>query len=419
MSSVSLDYLFSKFEHDSDLLSLHIAISAALVRNQPIRQRRRKMYSSLCSTLSMTLITISVLARPMYLNGNLDTTLRLGTSTPGIITTSKLDKIEPLELTLALPSGITTNNEVARETGETHTLSGTLGPQATALFEHSSQQNKPFSITPDFIMWLHHLQDLGSRNLPNHGVPIYSLPTFDGSRSNVIQGFQTHDSSVGNLANVMKDQRHSIIEPASFENRPISRVPEVTEDSRKYNIGNNKGLPSKGKEKVVISPDGRKIYTRIRESMVKLSELGTKELEAEAGIQGEMVKLFSDLKAKLNQRMKEDGSTGMKLHVRRAFDRAQKKLITTFLGFLIKNHSHAGGKGDREVLISGWEYLKSYMLNWQDANLEVVLNLKDLRVDDRVREWTPDKVLAYLMWMNRRHALPSKVLYKFVSGWKN
>lgn len=412
----------------------------------------------------MTICKIS--AKPMYFKGKLDTELRLGTSNLETIPIPKLGGADPLAITLSSPSTIS-------KLDNTDALKLTLAPSSEftpkkassasrtpkkTRFKYKTQPKQSLTITPDGKLWLDdyiipkpmsHLQGnhasvipyeslmIGAipSSLPTHYVegaaPInlhireastHSLSRYHGSESTSFQGFPTPARPPENFPNRIEESRHSIIEPVSFEIRPVqsSRVTEEPKVSGTYSNVDEKSPTTQARHDDVIEPDGYKPYTVTHVSMPELTKFGQTQLRARVEFRLEIAIWFGDLEEILVERSKAEKITGLaRGDIRRALDRAQNKLTPTFCGFLIRSYHHPRGRSDIELLREGWEYLKKYMEKWKYVNLAVVAKLHDLKVDSSVSQWTPDEVLAYLMWFYGRNALSTKFLSKFTNGWPN
>ncbi|EGG11494.1 uncharacterized protein MELLADRAFT_102514 [Melampsora larici-populina 98AG31] len=413
------------------------------------------MQHSLCSTVIIGFITLcTVLTRPSYLAENLDTTLRLGTSNHGTIKISQLGKVDPLsstlapsftisklanplDLTLGPTSELTTKNVVSPKN---HKFSDTSGIQKTNLFKHIPQEKLSFGSTPDVETWLDHqnihisvtkpvshllgdhhntlpsnnlmlkpflssfltqpLQGSGSRNLHIHQVPTHRLPRFSGPSS--AQGIPTRDSSVQKPAIIKLDNPHPKIGPP-FHPTQKFKVPEETKVPGTYSSRHEKLPSSRRKYQNVIDPHGKKTNTAIREDMSILSRVGKMVLKDSVafgeGIKGWLIVLRDTL----IQRIVAEKPVGIESSdIERAFCRAKQKFVPTFIGFLMTRYNNPSGKSRKKLLNGGWEYLKSYMNDWPDLNFEVAFKLKDIKVDSDVWEWTPDKLLIYMVWMDSR-----------------
>ncbi|EGF97961.1 uncharacterized protein MELLADRAFT_113947 [Melampsora larici-populina 98AG31] len=267
-----------------------------------------------------------VLTKPLYSNGrDLETELKLGfgTSNPGSRTIakprSKLEKTDPLELTLGPSSELTTVSS------ETHKSSGALGIQNPDLFKVSTREKESFSTTPDFKMWLndqvvelpkpmspphethhndipynslmfeaisstlppHQLQAPGSRNTHIDEVPTHSSPRFHGSGSNLVQGFPTRDSSVQALANIAEDQHRSIIGAPAFKShpRPKSRAQTATKFPGRYR---GRSGTTKGKHASGLNPVTHVLYIPQRGEMYDLADIAKKEMQKHDALRKEI-----------------------------------------------------------------------------------------------------------------------------------
>ncbi|EGG11497.1 uncharacterized protein MELLADRAFT_59714 [Melampsora larici-populina 98AG31] len=437
------------------------------------------MYHSVFSITTILFILISIIfTRPMHLNRrHLDAALKLGVSSPDTITISRLDKIDPLELTLAQPSTTSKFDEVdslgltleqptlldstlaSPSTFTTRIIASpeqnklsSIGIQKTDSFKHRAQEQQPFRITSDGKIWLadqivqpikpvpyplgysrifipdrnlmfegdpssfppHTLQGSSSRNTQIHEVPPQILPIYYGSGSQPVQSFPVHDPSAENFVNLMKYQHHPILDPYPLENQPIEiKVLGINQSGKK------EVLPSRGKQKDVIDPDGRKSFSTIRDEMSDLSKFGTSQIWERDEIRQEIATWFEALKDLLVKRIEKDKIVGMKSSdVQRALGRGQKKLTPTFFGFLINKYKPTRDQNLESLIIYSWDYLKSYMVQWKEVDLAVVVNFKYVPVGTGVWNWTPEEVLAYYMWVDIKNTLESKVLSKFVVGWE-
>ncbi|EGG11489.1 uncharacterized protein MELLADRAFT_91059 [Melampsora larici-populina 98AG31] len=409
----------------------------------------------------------------MYLNGkHLDTTLKLGQSNSGTVsikqigisdslelalapplappsTTSKLEDTDWLRLTLAPPSGITTQDISPGK----HELFSASGIQRKIPFKRSSQRKQFFRITPDVERWLggkhvqfskpvpHLLGDhrsamphkhmmVGSfpSSLSTHIIQDSSsryIPRSHGSGSNAVQPFAPRESTAEDLENTLEDRHHSIIDPASSKSHPIqiSGDQDETKVPEKHSTEHGRPPPSGEQQTDIFDPDGSETYTAIRELMGTLSRSGKEIIGAHIEIRADIITWFNTLKVGLIQQTTESNKlNGLSARdIQRAVGRAYYKLTNPFLGFLIRYYKHTRESGniDPSLLTGGWKFLKRYMVQWHDVDLQAVLKLRGkLEVDDRVWKWTPEELLAHLMWMDRKEHLPTKVLSKFISEWK-
>ncbi|EGG11390.1 uncharacterized protein MELLADRAFT_102318 [Melampsora larici-populina 98AG31] len=439
-----------------------------------------RMYPSLILwlTTSIVFMTIStVLATPMNLNGDLDTALRLGTSEPGTIAISKLDKIDSLELTLA-PAMSSSDSSPAPEIDPLDLtlapssgiatkivspgklrLSGALGIQKIDPFKQSARQRQYLRITPDFEMWLEHqnsqltkpasqmrgshhniisnnnpmyqalpstfsgqdLQDTDSRYLQTHEVSAHSLSTLHASASNSVQGPSTREPAAEHFANLMQYQHHSIIEPPTFESHPVqmSRVPEENVISETFRIGVDASPPPRGEHVAFIAPASRRSYIALHNNMPRLHNSGRQELWIRPKLRAKIAKWFDDMKSILIARIQEKQMIGITPDdIKRALSFAQSKLTTAFLAFLLQNYDHIERQGNQDIIRGGWDYLESSMAEFQYVNLDVVLNLKYYKEARGYWESNPDQILAYLMWKDGRNTFSSVILSRFLYGWE-
>ncbi|EGG11496.1 uncharacterized protein MELLADRAFT_102516 [Melampsora larici-populina 98AG31] len=409
------------------------------------------MHQSIGSTTSIVFMIIcTILSKPMYLDKNIDTELRLGTSSMKTITIPKVDELDRLKLTLAPPSDLTTKDVVS---SKDHRLSGALGIQKTDTFKHPPQQKQSFRFIPDVTMWLndgniqlirpvshllgdhhnamtynnlmlkafpsgfptHHLQGSGSRNLQIHQVPTHGLPKSSGSSS--AQGFPTRASSAKDISNLIEVQHPTIIDLPSHrsQHRDMERALEKTGVPGKDSSGYKKSRASRARKEVVIKPNGGKTYMSARDTMTEWSGIAKDELSKHGGLGGEMTAWFDDLRVVLLNKLPDDESFGIKpSDITRVIGRAENKLTNIFLGFLITNHPGLGGRNNGELLRDGWEYLKSYITRWHHVNLKVLLSLKEIKADGEVWEWTSDEILAYLMWMDAKNVFSWKLFSRFL-----
>ncbi|EGG11389.1 uncharacterized protein MELLADRAFT_102317 [Melampsora larici-populina 98AG31] len=440
--------------------NLNITSRSSTTTNSPIQQHYTRMYHSLCSTASIALMTMcTVLTTPVDLDRNVDTVLRLGTLYPGTIVISKLDKIDPLdsklaaemvslELTLAAPSGTATNIVPPKQ----HGLSGVLGIQKTDSFKHSSQRKQRFRISPDVEMWLedqtvqpikpvshllenlqsiipynnlvfeaspsrlsaHNFQESVSRNSQIHEVSTRSLPRF---YANSLQG-STLDPFAVNFENMVQDHHRSIIKPRFSKFNPTSKVPEEKKISGTSKSGSKESLPIGGQNEASTVSNSRRAYRTILSNTSNLSTRGRQELWAHDRLKTEISRWFKQMEGTLKKRIKEDELIRIVPTdiIRKALNVAHRRLTTAFLGYLVRDYQMKG-KNNEELLSRGWEYLKSYMVQWESVNLEVVLNLQGIQVESYVGAWTPAHLLAYLMSVDGRKPCPPEVLSKFVFGW--
>ncbi|EGG11495.1 uncharacterized protein MELLADRAFT_102515 [Melampsora larici-populina 98AG31] len=343
---------------------------------------------------------------------------------PPPFTISKLENngiqdSDTLKLTLAPPSESTSKKTLPKRTVSRN--------QMNNLFKHTYQQKHPLRITPggkiclgDQIVQLtkpashsqrtypstmpdnnlmfkaysssfpkHQLQVSSSRNLDIREDPSHSVPRFPGSGSNSVQGVPTPEPSTENLESLIEDQHHDIIT-----------------------------LPSYGIRGFVQNV--HKSHIPIRENMYKLAKFGRQELWELEALRNEILKWFAGLKTRLTQIADEKDSTSTvtSRDIKKALNRAQIKLTNSFLGYLITNHKDFRGKSNERLLREGWQYLKRYMIQWKNTNFEIISNLKHLEADSRVWNWTSDDMFAYLMWMDGNNTLSSKVLARFIAGWK-
>lgn len=370
----------------------------------------------------------------MYLDEKLDTELRLGTATLGTNTITKLDGPIPLrishplpsptskdetdllKLTLAPSSGSTSKSSSPKKTGSS--------TRKKTQFKHTLQQKQSLRITSDGKLWLgdqivqlanpvshlqgnhlsiipyhnlmsetfpssfatHRLQGSDPRNLHLPETQTQSRPRFSGTNS--VQGLPTPSSSAQKLEDLLQDRHHPILH-----------------------------LPSYGSRGLI--PNAENSNTAMRVNMYRLARLGRQELWHFKAFREEIIKWFDSLNVKLTQRIKEKDSIGITSeNINKALDRAQSKLTYILLGFLITNYKNFRGKSDEKLLSEGWEYLKSYMVQWEDVNLERLANLKHIQANTGVWKWTSAETLGYLMWMDPKNTFSSKLFSRFISGWK-
>ncbi|EGG03853.1 uncharacterized protein MELLADRAFT_65314 [Melampsora larici-populina 98AG31] len=265
----------------------------------------------------------------------------------------------------------------------------------------------------------------GSSDLHHHvrEAPTHSSEIFHGSGSSSVQEFSTSEPSAEDMESLTEDQHQSIIDLQSVESHHIQTpsVPGDTGVSKEYNGGEEKSDPIREKNVDVIPPKVHKAHNAVRDGVSLLTRSGKHQIWGSLPFRKEIEIWFKPLKAKLIQRvLKENKLNGLKSRdIQRVLVRAKNKLTPTFFGALIANYHYIGDERNQKLLREGWEYLQSYMTNWEHADFDIVHECKHAgRVDNRVWEWTSDEVLGYLMWMDGRNGLSSKVLKKLISDWQ-
>ncbi|KAH9823970.1 hypothetical protein DFH28DRAFT_944150 [Melampsora americana] len=394
------------------------------------------MYHSVFSNMSMIMMcSFTVWTKPMYLDGSIDTTLRLGTSTPGasLGKISQLDTINSLELTLA-------------QTSAKNKLSSNLGTKRIHLFKDSSQQKQLVRITPHHSTCLQYkdtkptkhvslaLQHHQSKNpythltfcpypssMSKHNLQfLSSRHSHNQSGLTSLQGSSTIPQSLYQLFE-MQDQTNLHHLPSVSHLKDTTRAQEKIGISRTHHSQKETFIPFDRQHEDSNGHDGHESHESIlfHIDTYELAQYGKMALWGCDIVREEITSWFQEIKAMLTEDIDSQKYYGSKTDLRRALDRAHWKLTATFLGFLVKNHNHSGGTSKEEALSNGWRYLRNYMTHWKDVDLEVVFNLKGMKADDQVKDWTPQEVLAYSMWMNRRIHFPPKLLSKFVSGYES
>ncbi|KAH9824129.1 hypothetical protein DFH28DRAFT_944614 [Melampsora americana] len=400
----------------------------------------------LCLTMSiLTFHIFTVLTKPMHLDGNLDTTLRLATIASEIRTPPSADDVEPLELTLATSSSGT-------KVGSTTTkqfLHDALVINKNASFKPSSKDKKTSKLMKDGDLcientslrvpqakiyqprthyniipfgnlgveipgFVHHLQGPGSNAPCIHKVATQSTTSHNlGLKLNLAQRIKSHEL----YSNELKIHQFQPIPGPFFSHHP---TPSTRVQERVGITGSNtQSAQFKVKAKASIVFNGHKILKPKSAQMRRFSRLGRYKLQSCDVMWKDICSWFDQLESKLITKLAQHKEIGIKsCDLKMAVSQAQHKLTTAFLGFMIENRQLTGITNDEAILSEGWDFMKSYMAIWENVDFSRVLPFLNINFYHCGQWDSPEHVLAYLLNSHPNSILSVKVLSKFISSWK-
>ncbi|KAH9812425.1 hypothetical protein DFH28DRAFT_978436 [Melampsora americana] len=177
----------------------------------------------------------------------------------------------------------------------------------------------------------------------------------------------------------------------------------------------------KSKDKKIVSSDQEvhKLPQPDPHELTKFLKTGSDVVQKHP-INEEIKSWFSDLRNGILNHHQETCCFGIKGNqIRKALEFAKDRLTATFLGYLMENQQHLGGKKLNTILHDGWEFLKGYMNGWRKLNFKEV---SLLRKKPNFCSFSPlfpaIEVFVNLMRLKRSNTLSYKLFQRLVIEWQ-